>query len=218
MNDRLPYESLIAAKLEQLPPLPAMADAIWSRISDDLDRELPNDGGMDGNSGPANGAGSLGNIWWPGMGAFVLLVAGMFYWSNKKTPVNSTLTPAKPDSAESVVPQPSTSAPPAKNESVTTVPYSAGRSDSAQYESRHENALPLTAAPPSSPDSATIAQPQPQATPLMTDESKPREEPPKVAVTSLPDSATGKKSKGITGLSQKDYRIVPGKKDSTKKN
>ena len=32
MSQATPYEQLIAAKLEQLPPLPEMADAIWLRI------------------------------------------------------------------------------------------------------------------------------------------------------------------------------------------
>ena len=60
MSQVLPYEQLIAAKLEQLPPLPALADEIWLRIEEGLDEDPPT--GTEGNdsdpSGPVQGSGS----------------------------------------------------------------------------------------------------------------------------------------------------------------
>ncbi|RXK86895.1 hypothetical protein [Filimonas effusa] len=43
MNEQPLYERQIASKLEQLP-VPDMADAIWLRIKDQLDADMPSDG------------------------------------------------------------------------------------------------------------------------------------------------------------------------------
>ncbi|KIC93279.1 hypothetical protein [Flavihumibacter solisilvae] len=60
MSQVLPYEQLIAAKLEQLPPLPALADDIWLRIEKELDEDPPTgeDGEDNDPSGPVPAGGS----------------------------------------------------------------------------------------------------------------------------------------------------------------
>ena len=56
MSQATPYEQLIAAKLEQLPSLPGMADEIWLRIERELDAGTPPDD--DGSGGePTPGIG-----------------------------------------------------------------------------------------------------------------------------------------------------------------
>lgn len=55
MNQNSPYDQIIAAKLEQLPPLPAMADEIWLRISVRLDEDMPTDDEDFGADEPGDG-------------------------------------------------------------------------------------------------------------------------------------------------------------------
>ena len=50
MNQKKAYEQTIAVKLEAIP-LPDMADAIWARIENQLDIDMPTDDGG-GNSTP----------------------------------------------------------------------------------------------------------------------------------------------------------------------
>jgi hypothetical protein len=72
MSASFPYEQLIARKLEELPLLPEMADAIWARITAELDADPGDDfggdefdgggGGEPGGSGPGSVSGPDGGV------------------------------------------------------------------------------------------------------------------------------------------------------------
>lgn len=217
MNDRLSYESIIAARLEQLPPQPAMADAIWSRIIDELDKDLPNDGGIDSNNGPGNGPGSMGNAWWTGMGAIVLLVAAILYMAKRKSPVIRTVAPAKLDSAVIATPTTATAAPPVSKSPDTTAFY---RNEQAApgSETSNDDKVPADTAAHLETGSLPVIESTSLATPILEEANKSKTEEPGVSITSTHDSAAAKKPRGVSGLSQRDYRIVPGKKDSARNN
>lgn len=69
MNEHLPYEVIIAQKLQDLPS-PDMADAIWTRIEKQLDIDMPTDDGGNAPSSPTSGG-------WIGGAAFGLFVAAL---------------------------------------------------------------------------------------------------------------------------------------------
>lgn len=217
MNDQLSYESIIAARLEQLPPLPAMADAIWSRISDELDKEMPNDRGVDNNNGPGSGPGSIGNAWWTGMGAIVLLVATVFYMAKRKVPAIRAGAPNKTDSALMATPSPAVSEPSGNNRADTTAVYRPLPPITVP-QATADHSLPVDSVNQSEADSMPVVESKTIIAPLLADDKHLPKDESTVPFVSSPDTAVIKKSKGVSGLSQKEYRIVPGKKDSTRKS
>lgn len=214
MNDRLPYETLIAGKLEALPPLPAMADAIWSRISDELDNEMPTDDAGSGNAGPGSASG--GAYLWPGIGLLLLVVAGLVFWNKQKdapafiptTPIDSNAVAAPPASEGPLPPGGHR-----ENEIIYQEQLPAAVADSSSEESDMPSAgqsTTLSLDSTAAVESKTVLDVQKSV-------GNKIEETPGAAIKSM-DSPAVKKPRGVTGIDQKEYRIVPGKKDSTKKN
>ena len=83
MDHKQAYEQIITGKLNALP-LPDMADAIWSRIEDQLDIDMPEDDGGGNDPAPPSGGS------WPGRaGLFAFITAFitifLIYKNNKKT-------------------------------------------------------------------------------------------------------------------------------------
>ena len=77
MSQATPYEQLIAEKLEQLPPLPEMADAIWLRIEKELDDSPSSDDddfGGDPEPGPVSP--TVPDLSWVGW-SFLLVVGSV---------------------------------------------------------------------------------------------------------------------------------------------
>lgn len=194
MNQKTTYEVTITNKLQQLP-LPDMADAIWQRIESQLDMDMPSDD-------PAKGGTPKGGGSFPiGTGVLIFVVALVTYFLiNKNNQKDQTLAPLPP------------------------VP---------RIETPTETSQP----PPAQPDnrSQTITAPQGNsftpAIPLVFDSVGNRTEP-IVNVPLQQDSAaisppllqpeqnrtgdqTTKKPKGVPGISDSDYKVVP-KKDSSR--
>lgn len=244
MNQITPYEQLIAAKLEQLPPLPVMADEIWLRISARLDEDMPTDdddfGGDGPESGPDGGSVVSPDTGWKGwsiillLGAVSLLIiyrAG--YFSGRKASVGEPetnyriLNPA-------AVPQPGAS-PPGGGQANSLVPPIVQEGGQAinEAESLNQPAQPFPAAQDSTRGGGADELP-PVAIPVDSPASGtqdllvPNTAEPKGTVVPnqkgpvpspiKPDSTTGRKRpSGIKGIGPDDYRIVPQQKqkDST---
>lgn len=221
MNDRLTYEELIAAKLEQLPAMPAMADAIWARISGELDREMPADEGGDTGNGPSGGGFGFNTWLWPGAGLLLLALAGLIFYSQQDyapaalMPARKTETPLR--QAPPAISLPGDGSPQdyRKNRSNSVPGRSSG--DTTQVAPQEAGWLPppllridsgmANTVPDMPPDSGNH-QPSPAAGSGVQIEKS----------TIQQDTPVVKRPKGVPGISNSDYRIVPGKKDSTRKN
>ena len=186
------YEQLIGEKLEQIP-LPDLVESIWARIETELDSDAPDD-----THGPD--AGPRGGIF--GKGLFVLigaLIMTFFFFpknsnqnieSNIVLPATETITPEnKPPDL-----------PPANQPG-------ANRTVQPKQQVVDSAASPITVLPQ-----------QVNLTPPKLDDSLKANVPSLVVSPPPPvikDSAGKKKSRGVKGLNDDDYRIVP-KNDSTR--
>lgn len=228
MNATFPYEQLIASKLEQLPPLPEMADGIWLRITTALDRDLPTDDDDFGND-PGDGgepvtdpAGTAPVSGWRGWSLLIVLAGIAIFLlyrlnSNKINPDDNILLPLETTGLPSTNPDSvlSTKSRQENVESESRVRSGEGPivSDSASF------ILPNQVVSPSQ-DSARSQQPvlpfneitgQPDSARLDTVSTTTASEIKK-------DSSGGRKRpSGIKGINSDDYRIVPqkGQRDST---
>jgi hypothetical protein len=198
MDQRTAYELTITEKLRQLP-VPDMQDAIWSRIEAQLDIDMPTDDGG-GSAGPQSPdwKNLLGRI-----GPFAVVVAVVTIFlinrsSRKNRPVQQrnqfpTTQTATPSN------NPST-APPGRNRSApATYPATPNSNPGPAVQSPGDSvsAPPVTFTLPPVGDSV-LQSPVLVQTP-----------PPPVKA----DSVAKKKPRGVTGITDGDYRIVP-KKDS----
>ncbi|NEU06943.1 hypothetical protein GZH53_01345 [Flavihumibacter sp. R14] len=190
MNQPTTYEQLIAQKLQELE-VPDQANAIWSTIEHHLNIEMPADGG-----GP--GGGSNFN-WWIGGGSLcTFLVAAITYLyvvihnpENKRN-INSQPAPIKHHQplhrqTDTVRQTPPPAWLPAVKPAV--VPGTSG----AESEQAPSKDTLITIPPPKA------AEPLP-VQPLQTDTLVPK-----------------KKQRGVKGISDADYRLVPASKDSLKR-
>jgi hypothetical protein len=181
-----------------------MADAIWARIERQLDIDLPTN---DGGNGPApskpSGPGAIG---W---GLSVLLVALVTtFFLLKKEP--QTTTPSIQPSAPAIEqttqpPQNSTGSPlPADNTKTTQNTFA-----------RETPPVERAALPP--PDSVA-QQPVVSTAPFKGPDSvnTTANAPVQLTAPAAKDSVqTGRKKRGVQGLTNDDYRIVPAQKDSS---
>ncbi|QGW27312.1 hypothetical protein [Phnomibacter ginsenosidimutans] len=223
MNERQPYELLIAAKLEALPAMPAMADAIWARISRELDNDLPPDD-PEPPAPPTSPAGTpTGALRWPGMAIVLIAAAGLWLWYQRSTPNHATApasnsTPAVQTDTTVASPNPlapvSASPPPANAVGTTALPESRP-ADTAVY---NNNGLVLPPDLPASQDAANNAASlnnQPEKTTSGNPSTVPVASPPNLQPAAKnADTTAGKKPRGVPGINRNDYRIAPPKKDS----
>jgi hypothetical protein len=228
MNATFPYEQLIASKLEQLPPLPEMADGIWLRITTELDRDLPTDDDDFGND-PGDGgepvsdpAGTGPVSGWRGW-SLLLILAGIAIFllyrfsSNKIIPDDNILLPLETPGLPSKIAEPVLSN---ENQQVNAVPapgVGAGGgpvlADSASVLFPNQVVLPAE-------DSARL---QPNSLPFNEITGPPDSARLDTVSTTTAseikkDSSGGRKRpSGIKGINSDDYRIVPqkGQRDST---
>lgn len=219
MQERLAYEELIAAKLAQVPALPALADGIWQRISEELDRDLPtDDGGGTGGGVPPTG----GSLLWPGAAVLLLAAAGLLYWYQQPATPSQSTVPATNNIA----------APDSQPTNTENAEWPPGRSASAVpgQQPGPGNVGSPGAPPPADtllpPDGREqpagaadlpLSQP-PGGQPLLPD-NKPAGTTADKTVQPAPaatDTAQRRRIKGVPGINNSDYRIVPAKKDSSK--
>lgn len=196
MNHKAPYEHLIAGKLELLP-VPDMADSIWARIELQLDTDMPtDDGDLPLPEGPPVGGGA-----WSQALLFVTIIAIMSLFSIPKKNITApipfvteTIAPAKNNESNA---QP----PPAMQNSSTTGPQRNKPFAVGSQAVAGDSATALKVMPPSDTVIASYPIVQQQA-------------PPPAARPNPQDTIPRKKPRGVPGINDGDYRIVP-KKDST---
>ncbi len=195
MSNRQQYEQTIAGKLDALP-LPDMADAIWARIEARLDAELPPDNGPGGHS-PNFPAGGFF------IGGLSIILLTVLYLLFKPAPNNQQpqidIPASNTTTVQPAAPLPQSSPP--GNSSIVTAP--AGN-----------NAAGAPALPPIQQDSNLISNIPPA---LLPDTATQTAILPQVAAVSPPKKDTlppAKKGRGVSGITDDDYRIVP-KKDSS---
>ncbi len=206
MNQKATYELTITEKLEQLSA-PDMVDAIWARIEAQLDIDLPTD------DGPANppAAPKTGPAKWISRGFVIaaISIVLIYFFNNRKqtTTLNDT---------------PTTTAPltPAGNES----PVRNNSPGSNNINSQKNNAgggitTPSTTLPADSNTITPLTGPVQlqQDSSTVNSNNQPVINPQLITVPKIQPPDSTKKSRGIKGITDNDYRIVP-KKDSSRGN
>ena len=193
MDQRLRYEPLIGGKLQSLP-VPDMADAIWARVEKQLDIDLPTDGGNDIN--PPQAPSGPGIIGW-GLSIVVIALITIFLLTKRDQKINEPQIPLTTTTPKVEAPQNGTGPP---NEKVVIgkennqVPAAGITAPVSIQEDSFLN-VPVTAVVPNFLDSVS---------------TKPEQV---VVVPAVKDSIPVKKKKGVSGLGDGDYRVVP-KKDN----
>ena len=188
----------ITEKLELLT-VPDMVDAIWARIETQLDIDMPpDDGPVNPPANPPAGTGSWSRVV---ITIFVAALVATIYFTNRKTNTNNNnqlITPANTTTISS--PDNTKDKPPPAGSSV--IPPK-------QQVTPDKNA-PLPSAPGrdsliTSGDGGDIAIPDSVvANPVLI---------PAPVISSVDTSK--KKSRGVQGIQDADYRITPVKRDST---
>ncbi|HEX5652739.1 MAG TPA: hypothetical protein VFX58_06680 [Chitinophagaceae bacterium] len=199
MNQKALYEMTITEKLEQLT-VPDMVDAIWSRIETQLDIDLPADEGpAEPPSSPPAGGGS-----WI-LPAFIIAVTafvGTLYFTNRNNPaVSNDKTPIRESPSISD---------PAGNNNGAAQPGTVILPRPKQPGENTSQGLPLFDSVPAKAGSGVLL---PVADSNANTGGGTVISPP--LVSDQPDS-NKKKSRGVKGITDDDYRVVPAKKDSTR--
>lgn len=204
MNQKATYEITITEKLEQLTA-PDMVNAIWARIEAQLDIDLPTD------DGPTNppAAPTSGPRKWMNRGFIIAAIAVVliYLFNNRKQTITSNDQPnitapvATPNNNDDPVRNNS----PGTNSTQTPTNNTSAPTTSSNGLPVDSNATaPVTGPVQLQPDSTAV---QTNAPPVIT--------PPLITPqkNTLPDST--KKGRGVKGITDSDYKIVP-KKDSSK--
>ena len=199
MDERLPYEQLIAEKLNS-HPVPDMQDQIWARIKAQLDMDMPTDEGDSGGNSPQQPSGP-GIMGW-GLSIVIIAIITAFFIFKNKQQTKDTTDPVTTNE-QTIQPAEQAEGPPGSiirsREKATTV-----------------KPEPIIAVPHTAQDSSTVAQPNlSTAAPGIQDSVVlPRSEPVLTFTPPKTDTAQPpKKRKGVSGLTDDDYRIIP-KKDN----
>jgi len=200
MDQRLQYEQLIGEKLQGLS-IPDMEDMIWARVKAQLDIDMPEDDKDGGENGPQSPV-ERGPLVWGLSIIIVALITTLLFLKNKPaTTENIPSLPLITQPANQPANQPT--GPPAANKittatplipQVTTTPVgSSVDTASLQQDLSVPVITAIDGAKSDKPDS-TFAQAQPPPVNIDTIHSK-------------------KKGKGVSGLKDDDYRIVPRNKE-----
>lgn len=211
MNQRTTYEEWIAGNLEQIP-VPDMADVIWARIEQQLNLDMPQQ-----DAGGGNGGGKLPGFSTPGQWFLTALVAALIGMYLLKPSKPSTHIPA-PDQ-QSSVPTTTHDSIAATAESTAVIrskadipmesppPEASGQTNGtatvnppSENQPIHEVQKPLEA----------VQQPQANTVPNASNQSGMTGKPNTV---SSPADTTVKKSRGVKGIGNGDYKIAPVKKE-----
>lgn len=195
MRNKETYEITITSKLGALP-LPNIEDDIWSRIEAQLDIDMPtNDGG--GNTPPPKSPINFGWLGGAGLICITAILISIFSLTQSKDREPSSTTSSQEVSQE-------------------------------QQDSLSDERPPPSASPPKSPKTSpnvTLSNPNSAGpsidsstttniVPSLLKDSPQIQSAPPVAIAPQKDSVPPKRSRGVKGISDSDYRIVP-KKDTT---
>lgn len=189
MNEQPLYEQQIASKLEQLP-LPDMADAIWLRIKDQLDTDMP----TGGHTPPppirprSTARGKLGLL------SIIIASIVLIYLIAPKKQKHAPAPDPIPADTSSVfiaptIQPPGPRLPEKRKEPVRSLPIQ-----------RQDSAAPILPIPPSPvPQDSIVITPPVLPPPAIT-------RPAPVKTDSVPAK---KKPRGVQGISDSSYKIVP---------
>ena len=198
MAQQQAYEILIAEKLDTLP-VPDLADAIWARIETQLDIDLPTD---DGGNDPDPQAPSGPSVLTWGLSVMIVaLLAAFLLYKNKPEPIQPT-TQSSPTITERIQqPAPQTTGPPSSTKTIrrpdpTTTP-------------KNNPAVAITP-----PFDSVVQQPVAIAPLQLPDTLQKRASEPLVITPPRDTTTPQKKKRGVSGINEGDYRIVPTKGDS----
>jgi cell division protein FtsL len=199
-----PYESAIAAKLQQLP-VPDMADGIWASIEMQLDADLSSGDDDASPQKPTKRLPGMGKGFYLSVLAAVIVAIVLIYKANKNhsNKSNSTPVPAKIDTLTPVAGSDQSSNMPAqkKDSSKPTVVNKKDSSNSLIPGNRISvDSVGQLVVPFNKPDSSAVIKGKPL---LPSFDSVP---PPLLI-----------KPRGVKGITDNDYRIQESKKDSGKK-
>lgn len=194
MDQQPTYEQLIARKLVDRP-VPDMADAIWRRIEAQLDIDMPTD---DLGDPPPPGPSGSGTIGWGAGIVLLALLSVLFIYKNKQQTPSSETKSGSPIEQTSKPLEPTIGPPGSTSRGDRTVPLNNSHTLSGQ-QSGLDSLLPHSL---------------PNNLPLAVDTSKDALPEPLVQAPTITDTPVIKKKRGVSGLKESDYRIVP-KKDST---
>jgi hypothetical protein len=200
MNPLQAYELTIKGKLEAIP-LPDMEDAIWARISARLDTDMPTDD--DSGGGPASG---IPPRTWIGGGAlliFLISLISIFYNRTSKDEVPQVI-PANPVEIPDASIQPNEVSP-----GGNPVPQNIINPEPSSQE-QPANTIDPQPTPFPAQVNPDIGIKDSLAADIVGPVLSPPVNPPPIAKDSV---IPGKKSRGVKGISDNDYKIVP-KKDS----
>lgn len=205
MNQPTTYEQLIAVKLQELSA-PAKIDAIWARIEQQLDVEMPID-----ESGPTDtGASSNPGFFFPGskfLYVFLAAVAGIYFLTRPYAIQNEAAEINDQQPYEII-------------DSVNAVSNPIKKSDSEITFTDNADMSVADKAIPNDSTSADIS--EPISNQIITKEPESIIQPPvsnlvneikKSPVSIIPDT-TVKKGRGVKGINLSDYKIAPVKKDN----
>lgn len=197
MDQKAIYEITVTEKLEQLT-VPDMADAIWARIENQLDIDMPTD------DGPSQPPGRPS--WSSGFGLSVIFIAALIsiiYFVNVKPDANKNDSTVAPETPAII------SAPGNENGRPPPLPNTIIPSSPTVRQNDSVNLFPGNAVTTLIDSSIGTGQ-------TIVDSAKgvPVDLKPPVVNPPAVDS-TAKKSRGVKGIQDGDYRIVPVKKDST---
>jgi hypothetical protein len=206
VNTPTKYEVTIAAKLEQLP-VPDMADSIWARIEMQLDADLPSDDGDNAPSqDPTRGMPGMGKGFYLSLLAAVIIALVLIYTANKKDKKKINPVPA-PFKTEIITPVADSgqSIPIPEEKNSPNIPAVVNKKDSSTLSVIPGNRISFDSVSPK-----ILPGQQPDSPAIIT--SNPR----LPSFDSLPPPPLIK-PKGVKGITDNDYRIQEGKKDSAKK-
>lgn len=195
MSQKAAYELTITEKLEQLS-VPDMVDAIWSRIETQLDLDLPTDDGPpQPPSSPVNGSGAwLGSL-------FIAALISAIYFLNIK--------PSQPGGNEATgTPSPVIVSPPGNN--IDRPPPATGASPPSTNTPSQN--LSTGSLPGRDSSAATDSLLTAQDLVIDSGQGQPVVTPQVLPVTGATDSIK-RKGRGVRGINDSDYRIVPTKEN-----
>jgi hypothetical protein len=199
MNQKASYEITITEKLRQLQA-PDMRDAIWGRIQEQLDNDMPDDDNPDTPDTPDKG-GWRSMAWKVGPFAVIVAIITIFFINKSNRSTQSNKTQKQPVNTETVTPVNTTSG----------SPPSSGNKTNGRSSIENKTANTPVQGSDSLFDQPLINAPLPDTSnkPILTNPAvQQSSQSPPVKQETIP-----KRSRGVKGISDKDYHITL-KKDS----
>jgi hypothetical protein len=197
MNQKTTYEQIMTEKLQHLP-LPGLEDAIWARVKEQLDADLPD---TDGGTAPPDAPSGGGWLWGAGLFMVVAALVAVILFTKKS---NENLIPASVTTQQNTLPSATAEKPAPDLPAATSTKNEQG--NVPVLSSGDPSAVPNVVVPLLDSLSTNTAVKLPRADTL------PQTAfvlPPTIATDTVP----AKKKRGVNGLTDADYRIVPKKKD-----